>query len=143
MNNNPTDNTLDVSLVIQKAEKLKRLFLVLVSLLLVILDGIGTQIVMLIPRFERIFSEMVGDKPLPLLADLVISFGRGFEGYLPFLFSSVLPLLALLFLWLNRNRPVAWILAVGTIVLLTIMIALIAAGLFSPVSSMITEIASQ
>jgi len=73
----------------------------------------------------------------------VIRFGRGFEGFLPFLFSTVSPLLTLLFLMLNRNRPVAWILAVGMILLLALLIALISAGLFIPLSSIISAMNSQ
>lgn len=143
MNGKPTDDTIDVSLVIRKAETLKRLFLVIVSLQLVLFGGVCTEVVVLIPKLERIFSEILGDKPLPLLTESVIRFGRGFEGFLPFLFSTVSPLLTLLFLMLNRNRPVAWILAVGMILLLALFIALISAGLFIPLSSIISAMNSQ
>lgn len=64
----------------EKAEKLKnRIVAAMVYPVIVIVIAIGILIFLMaviVPRFERIFAEMLGDKPLPPLTRVVINLSR-------------------------------------------------------------------
>ncbi|MEX2577650.1 MAG: type II secretion system F family protein [Verrucomicrobiales bacterium] len=64
----------------EKAQKLKnRIVAAMVYPVIVIVIAVGILIFLMaviVPRFEKIFAEMLGDKPLPALTQVVINFSR-------------------------------------------------------------------
>lgn len=64
----------------EKAEKLKnRIVAAMVYPVIVIVIAVGILIFLMaviVPRFERIFAEMLGDKPLPAITQFVINVSR-------------------------------------------------------------------
>lgn len=64
----------------EKAEKLKnRIVAAMVYPIIVIVIAVGILIFLMaviVPRFERIFAEMLGDKPLPAITQVVIGASR-------------------------------------------------------------------
>lgn len=64
----------------EKAEKLKnRIVAAMVYPIIVIVIAVGILVFLMaviVPRFERIFAEMLGDKPLPAITQVVINMSR-------------------------------------------------------------------
>ncbi len=64
----------------EKAEKLKnRIVAAMVYPVIVIVIAVGILVFLMaviVPRFERIFAEMLGDKPLPAITQVVINMSR-------------------------------------------------------------------
>lgn len=92
-----------------------------------------------IPRFERIFAEMLGDKPLPVATQLVLNYGRS---GLALAVSVLLPLGTAIFLFLKRPGRIPWIFALGTIFFLIIQAIVICVALYLPMLSIISEMNS-
>ncbi len=92
--------------------------------------------------FERIFADMLGDKPLPALTDLVITYGSGsFE--LALLVSVFLPLGTAIFLFRKRRQKIPWVFAVGVIFYLIVQSIVICVAMYMPMVRIIMEVNGQ
>lgn len=82
-----------------------------------------------ISRFERIFADMLGDKPLPVLTTMVFNCGR--MG-IPLVVSFFLPFGAAIYLFLQREKGMPWVVSLGIIFYLIIQAIIICWALYLP-----------
>lgn len=138
MNSN-LENFPDLSSIERKLDRLVGVLVVLLGALLFLLALGCLQIAWAIPRFARIFTEMLGDKPLPAMTQLVIGLGHlGYGMMLPAC-SVLLPLAAVVFLVIRRQDSKAWMVAAATVVVLVLWIVMAVAALYLPMIAIITE----
>lgn len=137
------DGNSDIRTLEKKLDRLVGLFFVLVGVLLIALAAGCLQVAWMIPRFERVFAEMLGDKPLPLMTQWVIGLGRLGDGFVLAGILIVLLVPAFILLVNRRNDPVAWITAVVTVAILATWALLAVASLTLPMISVITELNHQ
>lgn len=114
-------------------------FVVLAAGIMAVLGLVGVRIAMIVPTFERIFAEMLGDKPLPGMTQGLIELSRLAAGWLLPILALMLPAVGIAFLMAFRTRPVAWMVAVGTIFLQMAVAALVVFALYLPMMSIIVE----
>jgi len=124
----------------QRLAQLQRVFLSFGSVILVLLGFVATRIVLVIPHFERTFSEMLGDKPLPVVTTLSIGMARLGGGLVPFLFTAALPLATLVLLLMRPDHPRVWWTTLGVCTLLLLFIAAVPASLALPLITILTEL---
>jgi len=122
--------------------KLQRMFVVVGVLLVVFFALVSNAVVSLIPQFERIFSDMLGDVPLPQMTQMVLRLPYFFNGLGRFLLTAILPIGAIVFLLLNREKPIAWGITISVIVFLMILIIVIPTAMLMPMMTIITEMDS-
>lgn len=91
-----------------------------------------------VPRFEMIFMEMLGDKPLPALTQLLIS-AHPFSLVVPLgLFGS-----AVFILIQSKKRELPYYVAGSALICLIAICLLTFSGLWAPMLQIITEMNSQ
>ncbi len=93
-----------------------------------------------IDRFDELFSDMLGDKPLPALTKTVIGCGR--MG-LPLFVSFFLPFGAAIFLFLQRTKGMPWVVSLCVISYLIIQAIVISVAMYMPMITIITELNGQ
>ncbi|MGY8640911.1 MAG: hypothetical protein ACKVJU_07450 [Verrucomicrobiales bacterium] len=118
------------------------MFVVVGVLLVVFFALVSNAVVSLIPQFERIFSDMLGDVPLPQMTQMVLRLPYFFNGLGRFLLTAILPIGAIVFLLLNREKPIAWGITISVIVFLMILIIVIPTAMLMPMMTIITEMDS-
>ncbi len=132
-----TDTEIDVAGLKTHVSRLERVLVFSLIALLFFLGVACAFSTFLIQNFERIFSEMLGDKPLPVLTRLVIDWGRlGIGAPL----CLLLPLGAGLFLFFGRVKSIAWWTALAIILFLLCYLLIVNFALYVPMITIITEI---
>ncbi len=115
------------------------MFVVVGVLLITFFALVSTRIGLIIPKFERIFSDLLGDTPLPGMTQMVIRLPYIFYGLGYPMVTAALPAGAIIFLLRNREKPIAWGITVSMIVFLMVLIFVIPTALFMPMITIITE----
>ena len=124
----------------RKLAHLQRVFVVFGSTLLILLGAVATGIVFAIPRFEVVFSEMLGDKPLPALTQLSIGLAGLGDGLLLLLLTAALPLATVIHLAIRPGNRSAWWTTLGVGIFLLLFIAVVSMSLALPMIAMLTEL---
>jgi len=124
----------------RKLKKLTSAFVALGGTLLFILAVTDMQVALIIPEFERIFSEMLGDKPLPLLTQTVIDTKSLGGGLLLPVVIAVVPVGVLIVLITRRTSPLAWAVTVATIFFQGFGAVIALISLYLPLLSIISEL---
>lgn len=123
----------------RKLDKLSWAFVGLAGTILLGMAAVDLQIAFIIPKFERIFSEMLGDQPLPLMTQTIIDAGRSGAGLLLPVVSTLVPLGVLTFLVARRTHPLAWFIAVAMVLLQILWAGVAVVSLYLPMVSIITQ----
>lgn len=93
-----------------------------------------------IPNFERTYSEMFGDKPLPPITRMIINASRLADGAAFPCAILTLTGFALAFLLVRRNEPIGWKVSLGVLAAILLIFAIISTGLYLPMNSIIVEL---
>ncbi len=92
----------------EKAEKLKnRIVAAMMYPVIVIVIAVAIVIFLMaviVPRFETIFKDMLGDKPLPQLTQIVIGFSRWIQAYLGYIVVILVVLFAAWKVFANTHK---------------------------------------
>lgn len=122
----------------RKLDKLSWAFVGLAGTILLGMAAVDLQVAFIIPKFERIFSEMLGGKPLPLMTQIVIDAGRSGAGLLLPVVSTLVPLGVVTYLVARRGHPVAWLIAVAAVFFQILWAGSAVVSLYLPMMSIIT-----
>lgn len=123
--------------------QIQRIFLIFSSVVLVLLGAAATSVVSLVPRFEKIFYEMLGDKPLPSMTTLSIRLAESGNGFLSLLFTAVLPLAMVVTLVMHPRKEWVWWSTLCVAVFLLLLVVAIPLSLSLPLLTIVTEMSSQ
>ena len=125
----------------RKYDVLRRAFVVLGCFLLIFFDLVVSRIVLMIPRFEKIFAEMLNGESLPQLTRLVIQFSRGGGmGSLVALAATTIPTILAMFCILKyRESVISWIITIAVIAYLLFLTVVIPFALYLPMLKIISE----
>lgn len=134
------DTEVDGTALQTRLNRLENIVMAALIVLLLFLGAAAFITTVGIGNFERIFSEMLGAKPLPILTQWVISWGR-FSFGIPF--SFLLPLGAVVFLFVGKSRSIAWWTALIVILFLCLYLLIVNLALYLPMISIITEMNHQ
>ncbi len=120
----------------RRVSLLESVLLVVVLAVLAFFALMNINLSLAISRFEMIFADMVGDKPLPAATKLVIVYG---SSGLALAVSALLPLGTAILLFLKRPKRSPWVFAVGVIILLILQAIVICVALYLPMLTIVTE----
>ena len=89
-----------------------------------------------VPKFEPIFSEMLGDAPLPGLTRLVFTLS---QNGIAMILAVLVPLAVAILLILKRNALFPWVITLVAVLLLMFQIIATVAALVIPLSTIMFE----
>jgi hypothetical protein len=91
-----------------------------------------------VPRFERIFEEMLGSRDkLPMLTKLVVNFSRLGGGLVPYALTALIPAMAMLGLVLGARTRVMPVLCLLVMLFLVISWVVVTTSMFLPLITII------
>lgn len=104
----------------KQVARMRRVFLFIISLALLVLMFVNLPLVIILPKMERVCGEfIIPMEKLPDLSKWVFSYGRGLGRCLTTVLITVVPLLTITFLLVFRGSPKVLMLA-GIVALLLI-----------------------
>lgn len=123
----------------RKLEKLTWVFVVLAGANLFFLGCACLQVAVMIPKFDRIFAEMLGDAPLPVMTGVVIGASRFGAGMALPVLTLLVPLASFTNLVFRRKQPFAWAVTVATLVLQMLWMVFAVISLYFPILSITAQ----
>lgn len=124
----------------RKLAHLLRLFIAVAAAALVLLAAAAASVVAVVPKFDKVFSDLLGDKPLPAMTELGIALSRFGDGWGFLLFTAVLPLATVVLLVTHPDKRSAWWMTTGVLMFLLLLIVGVSLSLALPLIAITTEL---
>lgn len=124
----------------RKLAHLLRLFVAFATAALVLFAAAATVVVSVVPKFDKVFSDLLGDKPLPAMTQLSIALARLGDGRGFLLFTAVLPLATVVLLATHPGKRSTWWMTTGVLMFLLLLIVGVSLSLALPLIAITTEL---